>query len=508
MKYLLGIDIGTTGVKTLLINQKGGIVGRSIKEYPMQIPKPGWAEQNPRDWWQATVSSIKEIFRTNKIKPGDVKSIGLSGQMHGSVFLDRNNKVLRPCILWCDQRTAKECDYITKKIGSKRLIELVGNPALTGFTAGKVLWVRNNEPVIYKKISKVLLPKDYIRFRLTGVFATEVSDASGTLFLDVKNRRWSEELLASLDVPLSWMPECYESTEITGCVAGPAAALTGLKSGTPVVGGGGDQAAQAIGTGIVTAGIISVNIGTSGVVFAYSDKPLFDPDGRIHTFCHAVPRKWHVMGVMLAAGGSLRWFRDNLGIPEIEIARRRKVDPYEILIESVKEVPPGSEGLVFLPYLSGERTPHSDPDARGVFFGLSLKHTKNHLVRSVLEGVCFGLRDSLEIMKGLGIPVKEIRLSGGGARSKIWAQILADVLNKEIVTVEPAEGSAYGAALLAGIGAGLYQNAGQACKSAIKIKGRIKPSGKNVIAYDKSYELFKSLYSALKDRFKMLGKMP
>ena len=502
MKYLLGIDIGTTGVKTLLINQAGAIIGRAIKEYPMQTPKPGWAEQDPTDWWQAVVGSIKEIIKSTRIPSGNIIGIGLSGQMHGSVFLDKNNKVLRPCILWCDQRTSKECDYITKKVGAKRLIGLVGNPALTGFTAGMVLWVRNNEPAIYRKIAHVLLPKDYIRFRLTNEFATEVSDASGTLFLDVKNRKWSEQLLSELDIPIEWMSRCYESIEVTGRITAEIAKLTGLKTGTPVMGGGGDQAAQAIGTGIVTPGVISVNIGTSGVVFAYSQKPQFDPAGRVHTFCHAVPGQWHVMGVMLAAGGSLCWLRNNLGQEEIRQARQRKVDPYEILITDAQDIPAGSEGLIFLPYLSGERTPHCDPDARGVFFGLSLKHTKQHMTKAVLEGICFGLRDGLEIIKGMGIPVKEIRLTGGGARSKIWAQMLADILDREIVTVEPAEGSAYGAALLAGIGVGVYRNAIQACRNTLKLKGRIKPRKKNVTIYARHYETFKSLYAALRPEFK------
>ncbi len=501
MKYLIGIDIGTTGVKTILINQKGAVVAKSIKEYPLQTPKPGWAEQNPEDWWQATVASLKEIL--TKINPADIAGIGLSGQMHGSVFLDKNNRVLRPCILWCDQRTTKQCEDITAKIGAKKLIKLVANPALTGFTAGKVLWVRDNEPALYKKIRRILLPKDYIRFRLTNTFATEVSDASGTLFLDVKNRGWSKELLKKLDIPLEWLPACSESSEITGEITGAVAKLTGLKAGMPVVGGGGDQAAQAVGTGIVKMGIISITIGTSGVVFAFSDKPLYDPRGRLHTFCHAVPGKWHVMGVMLAAGGSLQWFRNNLGQEEITLAKKRAVDPYEILINNTKSIPPGSEGLVFLPYLCGERTPHADPDARGVFFGLTLKHTKAHLTRSVLEGVCFGLRDSLEIIKDMGILINEVRVSGGGARSKIWLQILADVINYEIITVEPAEGAAYGVALLAGVGTGVYQDIYQACRKSIKITSRLKPNPENVKIYNQRYRVFKSLYVSLKDKFKL-----
>ncbi|MBI5361009.1 MAG: xylulokinase [Planctomycetes bacterium] len=503
MKYHLGIDIGTTGVKTLLLNRRGSVVGASIKEYPMAMPEPGWAEQSPEDWWQAVIDSVREVLNLSGIPAGDIAGIGLSGQMHGSVFLDKDNKVLRPCILWCDQRTAKECAYIEWKIGRKKLIRLAGNPALTGFTAGKVLWVRNNEPGVYKKINKILLPKDYIRFRLTGAFATEVSDASGTLFLDVKNRKWSKQILEELDVPLSFMPECRESWEISGMITEKAGRLTGLKTGTPVIGGGGDQAAQAIGTGIVKPGIISINIGTSGVVFACSEKPQFDPAGRVHTFCHAVPRKWHVMGVMLAAGGSLRWFRDNLGREEARAAKQKGIDPYEALIEEARNIPAGSEGLMFLPYLSGERTPYADPCARGVFFGLGLRHTKGHMIKAVLEGVCFGLRDSLGIIEELGIPVKEIRVTGGGARSKAWIQILSDVLGREIITVEPAEGSAYGAALLAGIGAGVYADAAQACGRTIRTKAVFRPSPANASVYNRRYRLFRSLYKSLKEDFKI-----
>lgn len=502
MKYLLGIDIGTTGVKTLLINRRGSVVGVSIKEYSLDMPQAGWAEQDPGDWWRAVIFSVRDVLRTSGIPPADITGIGLSGQMHGSVFLDNDNSVLRPCILWCDQRTEAECAYIERKIGRKRLIRLAGNPALTGFTAGKVLWVKKNEPDIYRKIRKVLLPKDYIRFRLTGAFATEVSDASGTLFLDVKNRRWSRQVMEESGVPLSFMPECRESTEISGTITQEAGRLTGLKTGTPVVGGGGDQAAQAIGTGIVRPGVVSINIGTSGVVFAYSAKPQFDPLGRIHTFCHAVPHKWHVMGVMLAAGGSLRWFRDNLGQEEARAARQKGIDPYAALIEVARKVPAGAEGLVFLPYLSGERTPYADPYARGIFFGLGLRHTKGHMIKAVLEGVCFGLRDSLGIIEEVGIPVKEIRVTGGGARSKAWIQMLSDVLNRDVVTVEPAEGSAYGAALIAGMGAGIYADAEDACNSTIRTKAAYKPSPENASIYSRRYGLFRSLYKSLKENFK------
>ncbi|OGS20731.1 MAG: xylulokinase [Elusimicrobia bacterium RIFOXYA2_FULL_39_19] len=493
MKYLLGIDIGTSGVKTLLIKEDGTIAGKSTKEYSLETPMASWAQQNPQDWWNAAVESIREVLRQSSIQPSEVTGIGLSGQMHGSVFLDKTGKVLRPCILWCDQRTTKQCEYITKKVGSKKLISLVSNPVLTGFTAGKILWVKENEPKIYKKISKVLLPKDYIRYKLTGVYATEVSDASGTLLLDVKKRKWSKELLDILEIPLSWMPDCYESTFISASINEEAAFLTGLKKSTPVAGGGGDQAAGAVGSGVVEPGIISVTIGTSGVVFAYSDKPKTDLQGRVHTFCHAVPDKWHVMGVMLSAGGAFQWFRNNIGTAS-----------YNILTDNTKNIPAGSEGLIFLPYLSGERTPHCDPYARGVFFGLTLKHTKEHMAKAVLEGVGFGLKDSLEILRSMKIPVKQIRVSGGGAKSMVWMQILADIFGAELVTINTTEGAAYGAALLAGVGTKVYKSIKEACEKTINVTGRITPNKKNTEIYKHHHLLFTSLYKGLKNNFKSI----
>jgi xylulokinase len=505
--YLIGIDVGTTGTKTILIEETGKVVASATEEYPLSTPKPNWAEQNPEDWWQAAVKSIKKVLTGSKVKPDDIRGIGLSGQMHGSVFIDKNYKVLRPCILWCDQRTAKECDYITSTIGKERLIELVSNPALTGFTAGKIIWVRNNEPAIYEKTYKILLPKDYIRFRLTGSLATEVSDASGTLLLDINKRKWSAEILEGLNISKDLLPECFESPEISGKITGEIAKLTGLKQGTPVAGGGGDQAAQAVGSGIVKRGVISITTGTSGVVFAFSDRPEVDPKGRVHTFCHAVPGKWHIMGVVLSAGGSLRWFRDSFCAEEKKEAQEKGVDVYEILTQKASAVKPGAEGLVFLPYLTGERTPHADPDAKGVFFGLSLLHTKSHLIRSILEGVGFGLRDSLEIIKELKVPVEQLRLSGGGARSSIWRQILADIYSSEVSTINVTEGASYGAALLAGVGTGVYKNVEEACNKTIKADDTIKPDKKNSKNYDKYYDIYQSLYSDLKSRFKKVSKL-
>lgn len=493
MAYLMGIDIGTTGTKTILMQESGKILSSSVQEYSLQTPWPNWAEQNPEDWWMATVKSISKVLSDSKIGGENIKGIGLSGQMHGAVFIDKDYKVLRPCILWCDQRTAKQCDYITEKIGKHRLIELACNPALTGFTAGKVIWVRDNEPEVYQNTFKILLPKDYIRFRLTGSFATEVSDASGTLFLDVKKRRWSDEILKKLDIDRGLMPECFESPLVSGKINSKASRLTGLKAGTPVVGGGGDNAAAAVGSGIVKEGMISSSIGTSGVVFAFSQKV----KTRAHTFCHAVPGKWHVMGVMLSAGGSLRWFRDNLGAEEVKEAKKRNLDPYEVLIEKATTAPPGCEGLIFLPYLAGERAPHANPNAKGVFFGLTLRHRKAHLIRSILEGVAFGLRDSLEMIRGMGISVKEVRALGGGARSSLWRQMQADIMNLEMATVNVTEGAAFGAAILAGVGTGVYDSVEEACDNLILITSRTKPIRENVKIYHEYYKVYRGLYPAL-----------
>ncbi len=507
MAYLMGIDIGTTGTKTLLIDEKGKVISSNTQEYPLYIPKPNWAEQNPEDWWQATIKSIRKVLADSKVKCEDIKGIGLSGQMHGSVFIDKEYNVLRPCILWCDQRTARQCEYITNKIGKERLIQLTCNPALTGFTAGKVLWVRENEPEVYEKTYKILLPKDYIRFKLTGSFATEVSDASGTLFLDVRKRKWSDEVLEELDIDKNFMPECFESPVISGRITKKVSELTGLKVGTPVVGGGGDNAAAAVGSGIVKEGRVFSSIGTSGVVFAFSREVKVDPLVRVHTFCHAVPGTWHVMGVMLAAGGSLRWFRDSLGTEEVKEAKKRGVDPYEILTEEASKVEPGCEGLIFLPYLSGERTPHANPNAKGVFFGLSLKHKKAHLIRAVLEGVTFGLRDSLEIIKEMKIPVDEIRAVGGGARSSLWRQIQADIMNQEIMTINVTEGAAFGAAILAGVGTGIYGSVEEACDNLIFPTSKTKPILENVEIYEGYYKVFRKLYPPLVESFDRVNEL-
>ncbi len=501
MIYLLGMDVGTTGTKTLLIDQDGRLVASATEEYPMYTPHPQWAEQNPEDWWQAAVKSVRRVLSSSKIDPSEIAGIGLTGQMHGMVMLDAQGEVLRPCIMWNDQRTAAQCEWIMNTIGRERFLDMTLNPALPGFTAPKIIWTRENEPEVYAKAAKILLPKDYIRYRLTGVYATEVSDASGTVLLDVTHRRWSETVLKELNIPIDWMPRCYESTEVTGKITSEVAKLTGLAAGTPVVGGAGDQAASAVGTGIVEPGLVSVTMGTSGVVFAYTEQPSRDPKGRLHTFCHAVPGKWHVMGVTLSAGGSFRWFRDTLGLSEKSVAALSGVDPYDILAAQASNAPAGSEGLIFLPYLTGERTPYADPNARGAFIGLTLRHDKRHMIRAVLEGVAYSLRDCLELFRDLAIPIQQVRAVGGGARSLVWRQILADIFGSELVTLNVTDSTAYGAALLAGVGAGVYANVPEACAKTVRIVERVDPIPENQTIYNEYYPVYRSLYRALKPAF-------
>jgi xylulokinase len=506
MAYLLGIDVSTTGAKALLIDEHGDVVTSHTTEYPLSTPKPLWSEQDPADWWQGVCVSIKAALNKANLSGEHVGAIGLTGQMHGLVMLDGSDQVLRPAILWNDQRTGPQCAWITEKVGGlDRLLQLTGNPVLPGFTAPKIVWVRDNEPEVYARTTHILLPKDYVRLCLTGEFATEVSDASGMSLLDVAQRRWSKEMLDALDIPIGWLPTCTESDQVSGRIHASAAQATGLKVGTPVVGGGGDQAAQAVGSGIVKAGVISVTSGTSGVVFAHSDKYAFEAQGRLHAFCHAVPGKWHYMGVMLSAGGSFRWLRDSVGDLEKTVARLTGDDPYDLLTREAALAPVGSEGLIFLPYLTGERTPYPDPNARGAFVGLTVRHGKRHLVRAVLEGVSFGLRDSLELIKGLGVPIEQVRASGGGARSAVWRQIQADVFGTELVLVNVTEGAAYGAALLAGVGAGVYQSVDEAVTATVHITDRTTPISDNVKQYEKLYPIYRGLYPALRDSFHMLA---
>lgn len=503
-QYLLGIDIGTSGTKTVLFDSEGNTISSDTEEYELYQPQLGWAEQKPEDWWQATVKSIQAVIRKSGVNNECIKGIGLSGQMHGLVLLDKDNKVLRPSIIWADQRTSKECEEITKIIGRERLIEITANPALTGFTASKIMWVKNNEPENYIKAHKILLPKDYIRFMLTGEFATEVSDASGMQLLNIRERNWSSEVLEKLEIDKELLAPVYESQVVTGKVTREVAELTGLKEGTIVVGGAGDQAAGAIGNGIVKPGIVSSTIGTSGVVFAYTDKVTIDPLGRVHTFCHAVPNTWHVMGVTQGAGLSLKWFRDNFCSSEKEVSKLMDVDPYEIMTKEALNVEPGCEGLIYLPYLMGERTPHLDPYAKGVFFGLTPRHTKAHMIRAVMEGVSYSLKDCMEIIKGMGIDVKEVRASGGGGRSPLWRQMQSDMFNSEVVTINSSEGSALGVALLAGVGAGIYSSVEEACDKVITRENSQKPIEGNCYNYAKYYQAYKGLYLSLKDNFKSL----
>ena len=505
MSHLLGIDVSTTGAKALIIDERGEVIASATTEYPLSTPKPLWSEQNPADWWNGTRASIQAALSQAGLSGEDIRAIGLTGQMHGLVLLDKSDAVLRPAILWNDQRTGPQCEAITRKVGGlDRLLQLTGNQVLPGFTAPKIVWVRENEPDVFEKTAHVLLPKDYVRFYLTGEYATEVSDASGTSLLDVAQRRWSSAMLSALDIPREWLPVCIESPEVSGRVSASAAAATGLKAGTPVVGGGGDQAAQAVGSGIVETGIISVTSGTSGVVFAHADAYAAESQGRLHAFCHAVPGKWHYMGVMLSAGGSFRWLRDAIGDVEKFVAGWTGDDPYDLLTREAERAPVGSEGLLFLPYLTGERTPYPDPQARGAFVGLTLRHGKGHLVRAVLEGVSFGLRDSLELIKALGVPIEQVRASGGGARSAVWRQIQADVFGAELALVNVTEGAAYGAALLAGVGAGTYHTVEEAVAHTIRVTDRTAPIAGHVAQYEKLYPIYQSLYPALKSTFHAL----
>ncbi|MCM8829712.1 MAG: xylulokinase [Candidatus Omnitrophica bacterium] len=501
MEYLAGIDLGTTGVKILLMDEEGNVKGTKTEEYKLFTPRPGWAEQNPSDWWEATIKGIKGLLEETGIKGRDIKGIGLTGQMHGSVFLNSKGDVIHPAILWCDQRTAKECEEITERVGKERIFEITCNPVLTGFQAPKIIWLRRNYPDVYKNISKILLPKDYIRFCLTGVFATDVADASGTSLFDVRKRRWSEEILETLEIPPSFLPDCFESPEITGYITEDVASLTGLTKGTPVVAGAGDQASGGIGGGIVEEGLVSISLGTSGVVFAHLEDLFVDPCGRLHTFCHAVPGKWHIMGVMLSAGGSFRWLRDTFF--------GDKKASYKVMTDMAENVSAGSEGLLFLPYLTGERCPYPDPDARGVFFGISLKHRVEHFIRAVMEGVSFGLKDSIRIMKEIGASQgKRFRLTGGGAKSELWCRMMADIFDGPTVRLKVEEGPSFGAAIIAGVGVGMYSDVKDACKKLVKEEEKIfQPDKLNVEIYERFYNLYGALYRNLEGLFDNLSEI-
>lgn len=488
----LGIDISTTGAKALLIDANGAVVTTATNPLPLSTPKPLWSEQDPHDWWDGIVASIQQALKQADATGDDVTAIGMTGQMHGLTLLDEDGEVLRPAILWNDQRTGPQCDEIRARVGKARLIQVTGNDALTGFTAPKILWVREHEPEVYAKGAHVLLPKDYVRYKLTGDYACDKAGGAGTQLFDVRARDWSPEILEKLEIPAEWMPKTHEGPEVTGVISAEAAAQTGLKAGTPVVGGGGDQAAGAVGVGAVEPGIVGLVLGTSGVVFASTGEPYIEKDGLLHAFCHAVPGAWHLMGVMLSAAGSLQWYRDTLA-PGVS---------FDALLAPAADVPAGAEGLFFLPYLTGERSPYPDPLARAGFIGLTLRHALPQMTRAVLEGVAYGLRDSMELVKGAGLgEIKQIRVSGGGAKSALWRQILADVMGSELVTVNTTEGGAYGAALLAAVGAGVWASVPEACAATIKVVDATPPQSQQVAVYDELYPLYRGLYPALKPTF-------
>ena len=507
MNYYLGIDIGTSGTKTVLFDQTGNVIAAETEEYPLYQPENGYAEQEPADWANAVLHTAAAVMKHSGVDKNDVKGIGLSGQMHGLVMLDRDGQVIRRSIIWCDQRTAKECDEITEKVGAERLIEITANPALTGFTASKILWVRNHEPENYAKCAHILLPKDYIRFVLTGEFVTEVSDASGMQLLDIPKRCWSDEVLEKLDIDKNLLARVCESPEITGYVTAEIAAKTGLAAGTPVVGGAGDNAAAAIGTGVAEDGKAFTTIGTSGVVFAHSSQISIDPKGRVHTFCCAVPGCWHVMGVTQGAGLSLKWFRDRFCEAEKTTAAGMGVDEYYLMDKEAEQSPIGANRLLYLPYLMGERTPHLDANARGVFFGLSAMHEKRDLLRAVMEGVTYSLRDCLEVFREMHIEVGSMTACGGGGSSPLWRQMLANLFDCPIQTMKSKEGPALGAAILAMVGTGAYASVPEACRAIVTADKICQPEADAVPKYEQYYQLYRSIYPALKTQFSELAAL-
>jgi xylulokinase len=496
-RLFLGIDVSTTGAKALLIDPEGRVVATASTPLTLQTPKPLWSEQDPHEWWKGTAASVRKALADAGASGEEVAAVGLTGQMHGLVLLDADRKVLRPAILWNDQRTGAECEEIERRVGRAELIREVGNVALTGFTAPKILWVRNHEPEVYAKAKLVLLPKDYVRLRLTGEAAMDKADGSGTILFELKARTWSKKALDRLEIPAAWLPPTFEGPETTGGVSADAAAETGLRAGTPVVAGGGDQAAGAVGAGAVRPGVVSLTLGTSGVVFATTDAPLVEPEGRLHAFCHAVPGRWHFMGVTLSAAGSLQWYHDTLTPNE----------SFADIVAEAEGAPPGSDGLLFLPYLSGERTPYPDPHARGSFVGLTLRHTRAYLTRAVLEGVAFSMKDCFGLLQGAGLgSVNEVRIAGGGAKGALWRRIVASVLGLPMVTVNSTEGAAYGAALLAGTGVGAWPTVEAACDATISVTGRDEPVPEWAGAYSALFPRYRELYGALKPTYDALSR--
>jgi len=512
MAFLLGIDIGTSGTKALVCDLEGRVLATATAEHDIASPQPGWSEQDPQWWWEATVQATRKVVKKAKVKAGECKGIGLSGQMHGSVFLDdsppESAAALRPALLWNDQRTVAQCAEIERIAGGRgKLIEMVGNPALTGFTAPKILWLRDHEPRLFEKTRHILLPKDYIRYRMTGQYATEVGDASGTLLLNVRERKWHTGLIRKLGIDPATLPECFESHIASGTVSRWAAKELGLSQGVPVVGGSGDQPAGAVGNGIVRRGIVSATLGTSGVVFAHADEPQYDPHGRVHTMCHAVAGKWCVFGCMLSAGGSLQWFRNHMAQDESARAKKLKVDPYELIVNQAQDAEPGCEGLLFLPYLTGERCPYPDPTARGGWIGLTARHTRAAMIRSVMEGVTFGMNDALRIMREMGVAIRTVRLSGGGARSGFWRQMQADIYGAPTTVTNAEEGPAYGVAILAGVGTGVWKDVPDACDAVIREIDRCEPQDAMSARYQRVYAEYQRLYPVLKETFPRLAAL-
>ncbi len=508
MQYLMGIDLGTSGLKTVVYDKCGSKIASASAEYPLIQPQNGWAEQEPQEWWEATKKCLKSISEKDSTVLHNVVSIGISGQMHGLVMLDENNEVLRHAILWCDQRTAEECKEITEHVGAERLVEITANPALTGFTASKIMWVKKHQPELYAKCRHILLPKDYLRFKLTGEYATEVSDASGMQLLDVPNRCWSKEVLEKLDIDINLLAKVYESPEITGSITPAVASEVGLKAGTIVVGGAGDNAAAAIGTGVVCEGTSFTTIGTSGVVYLHTDRPKIDPKGRVHTFCAAVPNSWHIMGVTQAAGLSLQWFRNEFCQDLVATATKNDINIYAHMDALANEIPIGADKLLYLPYLMGERTPHLDANCRGVFFGLSAMHTKAHCIRAIMEGVAYSLNDCCNIIKEMGCNISSMTATGGGGTSELWRSMLGDIFNLQINTMQSEEGPALGVAILASVGAGIYSTVQEACKNMVKYGNNYyAPNADNVKNYRQIYDLYQQIYPALKDKFGLLANI-
>lgn len=494
-QMVMGIDVGTGGTRVVIIDARGRMIASATEEHEaFASPRVGWAEQHPGDWWRAAQLSIRRALHDSQLRAEEISCAGFSGQMHGAVMLDGAGNVVRPALIWCDVRTQKQCDDLTAEIGRERLIELTANPALANFTLTKLLWTRDNEPENWRRVRSVMLPKDYVRFRLTGKAATDVADASGTLMLDVSRRKWSAEIMRAVGLDESILPALYESPAICARISEAGAEASGLAAGMPVVAGAGDQAAGAVGMGVVRPGTVHATIGTSGVVFASTDRPMTDARGRLHTFCHAMPNRWHVMGVTQAAGLSLRWFRDNL----FREAGNGAADAYARMTEEAESAPAGAEGLLWAPYLMGERTPHLDPSVRGALVGLTASHTRGHVIRATLEGVAFSLKDTFAIFEEMGIPVGEVRLGGGGARSRLWRRVQAEAYGRPVQILGIEEGAAYGAAILAGVGAGMWPSVEAACEAVVRVAERVEPDAGNVATLNAQYARYRRIYPAMK----------